>query len=68
MSELQEKLGTLNDGATAADLLQTLQGGGAERAFAIGTVRGYVAAIGAASRAGIADAWKKFRKQDPFWT
>ena len=68
LSELQEKLGTLNDGATAADLLQTLQGGGAERAFAIGTVRGYVAAIGAASRAGIADAWKKFRKQDPFWT
>ena len=68
LSELQEKLGTLNDGAVAAGLLQSLHGGGNERAFAIGAVRGFVAAIGGASRAGIADAWKKFRKQDPFWT
>ncbi len=68
LSELQDKLGTLNDGAVAADLLHSLQGGGTERAFAIGAVRGFVAAIGGASRAGIADAWRKFRKQDPFWT
>ena len=68
LSELQEQLGTLNDGAVAAELLHSLQGGGTERAFAIGAVRGFVAAIGSASRARIADSWKKFRKQDPFWT
>jgi CHAD domain-containing protein len=73
LSVLQEKLGTLNDGAVAASLLDALPGAkslgtGAERAFAIGAVRGFVAASGGASRAGIAEAWKKFRKQEPFWT
>ena len=68
LSALQERLGTLNDGAVAADLLAALTGGGVDRAFAIGAVRGFVAATGGASRAGIAEAWKKFRKQDPFWT
>ena len=72
LSALQERLGTLNDGAVAASLLEALPGGGlgsvAERAFAIGAVRGFVAATGGSSRAGIAQAWKKFRKQEPFWT
>ncbi len=68
LSALQEELGLLNDGAVAASLLQALPGSGTDRAFAIGAVRGFVAAIGGASRAGIAGAWKKFRKQEPFWT
>ena len=68
LSLLQECLGTLNDGAVAAGLLNSLPGAGSERAFAIGAIRGYVAATGGASRAEIAQAWTKFRKQDPFWT
>jgi hypothetical protein len=65
---LQESLGTLNDGAVAADLLAALPGGGADRAFAIGAVRGFLAARGGASRGEIARKWKKFRKQEPFWS
>ena len=67
LSDLQEQLGMLNDGAVAAGLLASLRGGGSEQAFAIGAARGFVAASGGASRAGIAHAWKKFRKQEPFW-
>jgi triphosphatase len=68
LSVLQECLGTLNDGAVAAGLLNSLPGAGSDRAFAIGAIRGFVAATGGASRAEIAQAWAKFRKQDPFWT
>lgn len=67
LSVLQDRLGHLNDGAVAAGLLEALPGSGAERAFAVGAVRGFVAASGGSSRAGIAMAWKKFRRQDPFW-
>jgi hypothetical protein len=40
---------------------------GAERAFAAGVVRGFVAAKGGAAREEIVDAWKKFRRLEPFW-
>ncbi len=40
---------------------------GAERAFAAGVVRGFVAAKGGAARKEIGSAWKKFRRLEPFW-
>lgn len=74
LSVLQDRLGTLNDGAVAADLLARLERTGQKagsrdvsRAFAIGTVRGFVAAQGGAAREEIFDAWRKFQKAAPFW-
>ena len=65
LSALQEELGTLNDGATAAGLMAHL--GRAERSHAAGLVEGFVAAGAVASRARIGHAWKRFRKTEPFW-
>ncbi len=66
LSALQEELGTLNDGATAAGLMAHL--GRAERSHAAGLIEGFVAAGAVASRARIGHAWKRFRKAEPFWT
>jgi CHAD domain-containing protein len=68
LSQLQEELGLLNDGTVAAGLLAQLPGGGAERAFAIGLVRGFVAAASNTARKEIVEVWRDFRKQEPFWT
>ena len=65
LSALQEELGTLNDGATAAGLLAHL--GRAERSHAAGLIEGFVAAGAVASRARIGRAWRRFRKAEPFW-
>lgn len=74
LSVLQERLGILNDGTVAADLLARLERSGrragssaVSRALAVGTVRGFVAAHGGAVRAGISDAWRKFHKTPLFW-
>jgi CHAD domain-containing protein len=69
LTELQECLGLLNDGAVAGTLMAELAGArpGAERAFAAGVVRGFVAARGGAARKDIVAAWEKFRRQEPFW-
>jgi hypothetical protein len=40
---------------------------GADRAFAAGVVRGFVAARGGAARDDIVKAWQKFRRLEPFW-
>jgi triphosphatase len=68
LTTLQESLGVLNDGAVAAQLMAELGGAGAERAFAVGIVRGFVAGRGAAHRQEIARAWNRFRQTTPFWT
>ncbi len=65
LSALQEELGTLNDGATAAGLMAHL--GRAERSHAAGLMEGFVAAGVAAARARVGHAWKRFRKAGPFW-
>ncbi len=65
LSALQEELGMLNDGATAAGLMAHL--GRAERSYAAGLVEGFVAAGTVASRAQVGGAWKQFRKTAPFW-
>jgi CHAD domain-containing protein len=69
LTDLQETLGTLNDGAVATTLMAELAGPrpGAERAFAAGVVRGFVAAKGGAARKEIVQAWEKFRRVEPFW-
>ncbi len=69
LTALQERLGTLNDGAVATGLMAELAGArpGAERAFAAGVVRGFVAARGGAARQEIAAAWDRFRRVEPFW-
>ena len=66
-SALQERLGHLNDGAAVAGLLAQLGDGGAERALAVGIVRGFVAAGMRAARAKSERSWRKFSRLEPFW-
>ena len=65
LSALQEELGMLNDGATAAGLMAHL--GRAERSHAAGLVEGFVAAGALVSRTRVGHAWRRFRKAEPFW-
>ena len=64
--DLQEALGAVNDGSVAAGLMTELTGG-TDRAFAVGVVRGYVAAISAPAASEAARAWRKFSQASPFW-
>ncbi len=66
VSALQEALGQLNDGATAAGLMDALRGG-PDRMFAAGAVQGFTAARSTCARAAIARSWAKFRGAEPFW-
>jgi CHAD domain-containing protein len=63
---LQERLGTLNDGAVVEGLMAQL-GGGGERAMAVGIVRGFVAAGMRSARSKSERCWRKFRRLEPFW-
>ena len=65
LSRLQDRLGTLNDGAVAAHLLGELAGG--NHAFAIGLVLGFVGAHNGDTRERIDEAWQKFHRLAPFW-
>ncbi len=74
LSVLQDRLGILNDSAVVAELLAQLERSrqktgtnAVNRAYAVGTVRGFVAAQGSAVRHEIAEAWRKFHKVPPFW-
>ena len=64
--DLQEALGTLNDGTVAADLMAQLAGG-ADRAFAAGVVQGYVAASTRPAADAAWKAWRKLAKHETFW-
>ena len=66
LAQLQEKLGHLNDGATAATLMAEL-GSSRDRAFATGAVQGYIAAHTTNLRDSIQKTWTKFRHQPRFW-
>ena len=66
-SALQERLGHLNDGAAVVGLLGQLGNGGAERALAVGIVRGFVAAGMRTARAKSERCWRKFSRLEPFW-
>jgi CHAD domain-containing protein len=66
LEELQEALGTVNDGHVAADLTAQL-GQGTQRAFAAGAVQGYVAASSGDTASKAAKRWEKYRNQETFW-
>ncbi|MGI4954432.1 MAG: CHAD domain-containing protein [Janthinobacterium lividum] len=65
LSELQEELGHLNDGAAIPGLMAQL--GRAERGYAAGLAEGYTAAQSATARARIGKEWRWFRDAKPFW-
>ncbi len=67
MSALQEHLGQLNDGAVAATLMAELPGRSAQHQYAVGVVRGFVAAHAGGGRRKIEQCWERFLKLDPFW-
>jgi CHAD domain-containing protein len=64
-TDLQDCLGHLNDGATAAALMAAL--GPAGGGFAGGAVRGLVAGRGGDLRGEAQEAWRRLRKAGPFW-
>ncbi len=67
LSALQERLGHLNDGTVAAELMARLPQTGRPRALAIGIVRGFVAASSAGGRRKMERTWHRFLKLEPFW-
>jgi triphosphatase len=64
LSRLQDRLGTLNDGAMAAGLLAELPG---EHGYAIGLVLGFLGARAGKARGRIDKAWQRFLRATPFW-
>jgi CHAD domain-containing protein len=66
LSDLQDRLGMLNDVSVAQALLGELAGGGSQ-AFASGLVLGFSGAHGGRTRGKIDAVWQKFRRQSPFW-
>jgi CHAD domain-containing protein len=67
LSNLQDRLGTLNDASVARDLLGELGGSHGNQAFASGLVLGFSGAHGGRTRGRIDAVWQKFRRQTPFW-
>ncbi len=65
LSDLQEELGLLNDGAAVTGLMAQL--GRPGRSYAAGLVEGFSAAHAEPARARIGRAWKRFRTAEPFW-
>ena len=66
IAALQDRLGRLNDAAVAADLMSVL-GGGGDRGYAVGVVRGFIAAGQRGARGKAERAWRKFRRVNAFW-
>jgi CHAD domain-containing protein len=67
LSKLQDRLGTLNDGAVAASLLAELGESGGGHAFAIGLVLGFLGANSVRVRARIEQSWDRFSRSAAFW-
>ncbi len=67
LSVLQQRLGVLNDGAVAAHLLEELGGDSGRHAYAVGLVRGFMAARAGKMRPRIIDAFDRFRRQPAYW-
>ena len=66
ISDLQERLGLLNDAAVAAGLVAELSSAGG-RGFAGGVICGFVAARAKRGRGKIDRIWHRLRRLDPFW-
>lgn len=67
LTTLQNRLGSLNDGAVAETLLSELTGTSGRQAFASGLVLGFIAARSGRARERIARAWRDFHRLTPFW-
>ncbi len=67
LSQLQDRLGALNDVTVATGLLAELAGNGGSQAFASGLVLGFSGAHANRTRGKIDSVWQKFRRQTPFW-
>jgi CHAD domain-containing protein len=67
LATLQDELGRINDVAVASTLLAELPGRTADHTFAVGVVRGFVAAHASGARDGATKAWKKLYRQGRFW-
>jgi len=67
LAALQDALGHLNDGASAAGLLEQLRIQNAPRAQAIGVVEGWVGRGAMTARTDAVEAWQSFLKREPFW-
>lgn len=67
LSDLQDRLGMLNDVSVAQALLDELGASGGSQAFASGLVLGFSGAHGGRTRGKIDAVWQKFRRQSPFW-
>jgi triphosphatase len=67
LSLLQQRLGTLNDGAVAAHLLQELGGPAGKHAYAVGVVTGFTASSAGKIRPRIIRAFEKLRRQPAYW-
>jgi CHAD domain-containing protein len=67
LTTLQNRLGSLNDGAVAETLLGELTGTSGRQAFASGLVLGFIAARSGRARERIARAWRDFHRLTPFW-
>jgi len=67
LSSLQEQLGTLNDGAVAAGMLDALGGPNGRHGYAVGLVLGFLAASASTVRPRILRAWEKLQRTSRFW-
>jgi triphosphatase len=67
LSVLQQRLGVLNDGAVAAQLLQQLGGPSGRHAYAVGVVVGFTASRARRIRPRIIRAFDRFRRQSAYW-
>jgi triphosphatase len=68
LSVLQQRLGVLNDGAVATQLLQELGGPSGRHAYAVGVVIGFIASRAGRIRPRIVRAFERFRRQPTYWT
>jgi CHAD domain-containing protein len=65
LSGLQDRLGALNDGAVAENLMHEVSNG--SHVFATGLVLGFIAARTRKTRRQIDRAWTRFHRLEPFW-
>jgi CHAD domain-containing protein len=67
LSDLQQRLGVLNDGAVASHLLLELGGAGGRHAYATGVVVGFLAARAERIRPRIIKSFERFKGQHAYW-
>jgi len=67
LSQLQQRLGVLNDGAVATHLLAELGGPGGRHAYATGVVTGFMAARADNIRPRVIAAFDRFRRKPGYW-